>query len=916
MSIDLNQLPRSITESSQNESNSVGHTHAIDKASIKQAGIVKLVDNLDSTSKTEALTANQGRELAERLSLLAQSNGSKEINERLESALSYLATRYTAAYATYETAKDNLCKHPENSLIYVVNDPTKESNGLWTVVGGRLVKAPWDALSSALTSEAFEVLQSVLQGAAGEKIEYEGKTYDTLATLTQVLEEGRTYIQDVLIDLAQSNNFTASYLLTASGKFQEEINDLTGAPYRVKDGGYRIGERVVLNNGDIVRNIVAGNMNDPNTIMTGWVNVNAASQIVDESGKNQQQINDEVSEQIDKIGSLDYLSEQLDQIAVDKGWDASFVVDGDKTQKQINDNLLGDNGSEFVNLTLSNVANAVKKNLHDVVYDQLIDVTWFGAIGNWNKHTQTGHNSTTAVQNAIAYLATLGTRRTGGKRGLKFPKGSFRVDYMDLPAALSFGIDIIGEGLYTTTLYFDQNQTREAIKCEIESVQFIGMTLVGSLNEVQTARTAGFVGKLPSKHADIDVKFLNCAVVYWATFAQIYGRGCIFEGCTIGGLHTAMEIVVTPDQYYNPDNSHQMQSEWATMRHYVFRNCRFDIVSRAYKVSGTGNMLNHINNMLFVGNDITGADILVDAPTAEISNSLFASNTALASFSSIVFRVKAFHATNITDLVICKVANYSKALSSVSDCLETFVIATAPCSHLTISGNTIRGIRRSVFTNTSATSSRNITISGNQLPDFGSFRGDLTQTVISNQPANCKGLVIVGNNCESKAMDNNFYLFTPSQLAEDVAYSNNSANFTWRDTLFRSDTVQVYVNDVASTGTFTSRSAHYQVIGDYIHCDIGVHGRIPEISGNVSLGLPVAAIGSMPTVIPTVSGTGSVISSTGVSSEGYTWANVKVNPATQRIELQKQKDMEITSLSAADIPGTFRLVISFKYKFK
>ena len=148
MSIHLNQIPRSITESSQNESNSVGHTHAIDKASAKQAGIVKLVDNLESKSKTEALTANQGRELAERLSLLAQANGSKEINERLASALSYMATRYTAAYATYEAAKDNLCKHAENSLIYVVNDPTKENNGLWTVVGGKLVKAPWDILSN------------------------------------------------------------------------------------------------------------------------------------------------------------------------------------------------------------------------------------------------------------------------------------------------------------------------------------------------------------------------------------------------------------------------------------------------------------------------------------------------------------------------------------------------------------------------------------------------------------------------------------------------------------------------------------------------------------------------------------------------------------------------------------------------
>ena len=611
----------------------------------------------------------------------------------------------------------------------------------------------------------------------------------------------------------------------------------------------------------------------------------------------------------------------INTIVIDDGVPALAVFDANgKTQQQINNNIFGNNGGGLINLTLSSVANSIKRSLQEITYDQLIDVTWFGAIGNWNKNTQTGHNSTTAVQNAIAYLATLGTRRTGGKRGLKFPKGSFRVDYMDLPAALSFGIDIIGDGLCTTTLYFDQNQTREAIKCEIELVQFIGMTLVGSLNEVRpVTRTAGFVGRLPSKRADIDVKFLDCAVVYWNTFAQIYGRGCIFEQCTLGALLNAMEIVATPDQVFSGDNNNQTQSEWATMRHYVFRNCRFDLASRAYKISGSGNMLAHINNMLFVGNDIMGMDILVDAETAEISNSLFAANTALASFSSSIYRVKAFHATSIVKLISSKVVNYDKALTVATECTEALVAASAPCSDLTISGNTVRGIRRAVFLNTSAESSRNITISNNQLPDFGTFRGGVTQTAISNQYANCKNLIIVGNNCETKTPDNNFYLFNVGspQLASDVTYANNSANFAWRDAMFTSNTIQVYVNNVASTGVFTTRVGYFVPNGDYIEGEIGISGTIPEASGVVTLGLPpVVAIGSMPAFTATISGTGSVISSTGVKSAGYTWANVKVNPATQCIELQKQKDLEITQLNAADIPASFNLVLSIRYKFK
>ena len=83
----------------------------------------------------------------------------------------------------------------------------------------------------------------------------------------------------------------ASDITDASGVTQQEINDLTGAPYRVKVGGYNIGERVVLENGDIVQSVVAGNTVDPNVDMAGWANVNSAKQIKDESGLDQQHIN-------------------------------------------------------------------------------------------------------------------------------------------------------------------------------------------------------------------------------------------------------------------------------------------------------------------------------------------------------------------------------------------------------------------------------------------------------------------------------------------------------------------------------------------------------------------------------------------------------------------------------------------------
>lgn len=58
-----------------------------------------------------------------------------------------------------------------------------------------------------------------------------------------------------------------------------------------------------------------------------------------------------------------YLMERLAQIAVDKGWDASFVVDGDKTQKQINSEV-----------------NIKSKRDNETIYD-------YGAIGDGIFHT-------------------------------------------------------------------------------------------------------------------------------------------------------------------------------------------------------------------------------------------------------------------------------------------------------------------------------------------------------------------------------------------------------------------------------------------------------------------------------------------------------------------------------------------------
>ena len=121
-------------------------------------------------------------------------------------------------------------------------------------------------------------------------------------TISKWLKSIVTDLNDV-IDIAAaagagSNGWTAQLIVDASGKTQQEINDFGGAKWRNKAGGYALGATVKLDNGDIVKSTVDGNTNDPNVDMTGWIKTNSASQIFDESGLSQQEINGTVKSEM------------------------------------------------------------------------------------------------------------------------------------------------------------------------------------------------------------------------------------------------------------------------------------------------------------------------------------------------------------------------------------------------------------------------------------------------------------------------------------------------------------------------------------------------------------------------------------------------------------------------------------------
>ena len=118
-------------------------------------------------------------------------------------------------------------------------------------------------------------------------------------------------------------------------------------------GGYLKNARVMLANGDIVKSTIDGNTNDPNVDMTGWVKPNAASQIFDESGLNQQELNNGVESIEDllaisnpKNGSRVYVKgyRPATNLALAKPYIGGGVFIYDESKSTLNDGVINFNG--------------------------------------------------------------------------------------------------------------------------------------------------------------------------------------------------------------------------------------------------------------------------------------------------------------------------------------------------------------------------------------------------------------------------------------------------------------------------------------------------------------------------------------------------------------------------------------------
>lgn len=577
--------------------------------------------------------------------------------------------------------------------------------------------------------------------------------------------------------------------------------------------------------------------------------------------------------------------------------------------------LSGDAGATQVKFKPSDITTAVQRALSDVVYDQIINVKWFGAVGDWNAQTQTGADDTAAIQAAITYYSTLGTKRAGGRRAIKLPWGNYKITALTIPAAMSFGIDFIGDGKNASTVWADHTNANPAITSEIEFVNFRNLSLFGSLSETSNSanwKAVFYKGKLASNLADIDVRFSGCLVGYASDFVQAYGRGVVFDSGSVAVYCTALlNIVCDASTVFTGSTNDTL---YTGMRHYSFIGMRADVVSRLVKVTGTSAQKDHIHGIQFVGCDFAACDRLIEGTDATIRGAVIGGNESLDSFAGGVVTVKSAvdcldHGNQWRNY-----HGYDVAPTAADQCIEWLWKTTGAISGLSINGTTAKNISLGIVSVGAASS--NIKIVNNHFPEFATYNAGNANHWVFFSTLNCDGLHVGGNSFTASTISGTYQLYDASvQTSQRTRTWSNIAPFSWADMRLRY-TPNLLVNGVASATAPSSRQGRYWIDDGFVHVEFMMVINPVETTGNLSLSLPsVTAVAENAAITSSYGGDGIVSRATGFSVAGAVFAPIQANPSTQEAELWRESGLARSRVTAADKSGLISIFGSFKYRY-
>lgn len=586
--------------------------------------------------------------------------------------------------------------------------------------------------------------------------------------------------------------------------------------------------------------------------------------------------------------------------------------------------LAGETGFALVTYKPSGVTGAVKFSLEDFVEDELtVNVKRFDAKGDWNCGTaQTGTDDTAAVQAAIDHLATLGSRRNGAVRTLYFPQGNYKLSHLTIPVGISFGLSVRGDGQFASQLFFDSSNTAPAIDCKIESIDFHGIGLFGSLSDTSVGdpsqwKDVGFKGRNSFNTPDIDVKFDSCGILFWKEFAHAYGRGVVFDNCGVGQVNSLLNIVCDPTIEFLPGNA--LGSVETGMRNITVRNSRTDqVLVSLIRVTGAGPQKDYINGITMHGNDFVATAKLVDAPDATLRITTITDNNGLYSFRAGFVSAKAVDSILMADNNLARRYEATVAPTVFSDCVPYLLNTSESMHNVQVHNNTTRNLSGNLVTCATTTTGNvsHVSIKDNMQPNgWTYFESASNICYIFLALVDCPFLSIEGNDFNSTITSRTYRLFNPTvQTNKNTFIGANPAPWAWTDSRLSYNPV-LLVGGVAASVAPSARSGKYYYDGTFVHFDIMIISGFTEPSGVLEISLPpIAAIAENSGVTSSYGGYGVVTSHSGFVSANNSFSRCVVNPVTQRLQLYKEGGMVRVQVGAADKSGTVTLYISGKYR--
>ena len=530
-----------------------------------------------------------------------------------------------------------------------------------------------------------------------------------------------------------------------------------------------------------------------------------------------------------------------------------------------------------------------------------VNVKDYGAVGDWNATTLLGTDDTVAIQNAINALAALTDKRNSGKRTLFFPQGNYRIKNLVIPESFGFGLNIVGVSRDSTSLYIKPDDPNTiGIDCRIEFVTIDHMSMFGNDRQAYLASDQVKVmwqSKLPDGRADCDVRIgQDVMTSSCGTAFKIYGRGFVMDGgeATMGSV--LLEICTDGITFgSSPTNGNNTNTG---MRNYTIQGVRFDSLSAAISVTGSGASINYINGIGVIGCDFYQSDKIIYGITATIQDFLISGCRSHKSFANEVVYVKRALRGTISSN---QFANwYNRDINpDVSNTFGTLLKSVTIVNSILINGNQFLYNRNNLVD--IASPSTDVIICNNFFHNAW-YLGTYANII---NGANVERLNVSGNNFFGVSPSVVVAIVDPSYQTSPFKCDGNLSSYNIINT---KSPVSLIVKHGTSTITPSSIKSYASVSGGYctLWCSFGATN-----SGSGSLSLT-----NFPTAISDImlnninssfSGGGRVIRSRGVNGA----ISAIVDASTQSITFESSNG---STIGVSDTSSSYSMIFEVTYK--